>query len=77
MVKMMSMVTRSTVDICQAALHDQEWSCGDMAFHDGPAIVWQVFAHRAEQRIVARAPTQAEAWSLAAEQVRDIAASVK
>jgi hypothetical protein len=70
---MMGMETRSTIDICQAALHDQEWSCGDMAFHDGPAIVWQVFAQRAEQRIVARAPTQAEAWSLVAKQTLKVA----
>ena len=71
-VKTMCMETRTTVNACQAVLHDRGWSCGDMAFYDGHAVVLQVFAHQAEQRIAAQAPTQGEAWLAAAEQARTI-----
>lgn len=59
-----------TVDACAHALHRLGWSSGEMAFNNGRAVVWQVYAHRGDQRIVARAPTQSEAWVAAAEQAR-------
>jgi hypothetical protein len=69
---MMNVETQSTVDICKAALHGREWSCEDMVFHDGRAFVWQVSPRRGDQRIVAWAPTQGEAWAAAAGQARKI-----
>ena len=39
------------------------WSVGDIATLDlAGRRVWHVYGHRGEQRILARAPTQAEAW---------------
>lgn len=46
-----------------------------MAFDDGQAVVWQVFAHRDDQRIVARAPTQGEAWAAATRQAERVGAA--
>lgn len=57
-----------TVDDRSSFLRFLGWSCGDMAFNEGRAVVWQVFALRGDQRIVARAPTQSEAWVAAVEQ---------
>lgn len=57
-----------TVDAGANALHQRGWSCGDMEFNDARTAVWQVYAHRGDQRIVARAPTQNEAWAAAVEQ---------
>ncbi|HEX3999418.1 MAG TPA: hypothetical protein VHX65_12780 [Pirellulales bacterium] len=61
-----------TVDECSNVLHRLGWSCGDMAFNDGRAVVWQVFAHRGDQRIVVRAPRQGEAWAAATRQAMKV-----
>ena len=42
------------------------WSCGDVAFYRDGRKVWQVYAHRGEQRVIAEALTQGEAWIEAA-----------
>lgn len=53
---------RRTVDRAQRLLRILGWSYGDMSHFDGIATIWQVYAHRDEQRIVARAFGQAQAW---------------
>lgn len=52
-----------TVDDAELALTLLEWSIGDarLALPSGP--VWQVYAHRAPERIVARRWSQREAWA--------------
>ena len=53
-----------TIDDAHARLHAHGWSVGDIATLDfAGRRVWHVYAHREEQRILARAPTQAEAWA--------------
>ncbi len=55
--------TFQTIDDAQANLHLAGWSVGDIQTLDlEGCTVWHVYAHRGEQRILARAPTQAEAW---------------
>ena len=45
------------------------WSFGDLCYRDrGEPAVWQVYAHRDEDKIVVRAPTQAAAWDEALRQ---------
>ena len=52
-----------TTDDAHTRLHDAGWSVGDIQTIDlAGRCVWHVYAHRAEQRILARAPSQAEAW---------------
>ncbi len=62
----------ATVDTCAAALHCLGWSCGDLAFDEGNGLVWQVFAHNGEQKILVRAASQADAWSAAADQASEL-----
>ena len=54
------------VDAWQAELHEAGWSIGDMAILTPAGLVWMVFGHCGEERIVAKAPTQADAWRAAA-----------
>jgi hypothetical protein len=57
-----------SVDASCAALHQLGWSCGDLAFDVRERPVWQVFAHKGEQKIVTRAASQADAWWAAVDQ---------
>lgn len=61
-----------TIDSYSDTLHRAGWSSGDLSFNNGERLVWQVYAYRGDQRIVARASTQSEAWWLAAKQARDV-----
>jgi hypothetical protein len=61
-------MNRSNIDACQITLHELGWSCGDLAYRDDDRVVWQVFARRGEQNIVARATRQRDAWQAAVEQ---------
>ena len=56
------------------SLHDLGWSCGDVAFYEDKGIVWVVYAHRGDQKVVARAPLQRDAWDSAAEQAERLKA---
>jgi hypothetical protein len=51
-----------TIDACQARLHAAGWSIGDMAVRTSKGMMWVVFAHRGDERVVARAQRQAAAW---------------
>jgi len=52
-----------TTDNAHTRLHAAGWLVGDIETLDAAGRhVWHVYAHRGEQRILARAPTQAEAW---------------
>jgi hypothetical protein len=44
------------------------WSYGESRHLEGERLVWQVYAHRVEDRIVVNAPSQAEAWDEALRQ---------
>jgi len=57
------------IDTITSELANRGWSLGDLAFYQGAAPVWQVFGHCDEQRVVARAPSQQDAWRLAADLV--------
>ena len=53
-----------TIDDAHAQLHAAGWSVGDIATSDlAGRRVWNVYLYRGEQRILARAPTQTEAWA--------------
>ena len=52
-------------DAAYSLLHAVGWSIGDTAYRN-PAtrrLVWMVYCHRGEQRIVAKAQSQAAAWN--------------
>jgi hypothetical protein len=55
-----------SADACEKELHAAGWSIGDLAIHTPTGVVWMVYARRGEQRIVAKAPKQADAWRAAA-----------
>jgi hypothetical protein len=55
-----------TIDACQARLHTAGWSIGDMAVRTSEGVMWVVLAHRGDERVVAKAPSQATAWKEAA-----------
>ena len=55
-----------TVDAWQSELREADWSIGDMAVLAPAGLFWMVFGQCGDQRIVAKAPTQAEAWREAA-----------
>ena len=54
------------VDAWQAELRKAGWSIGDMAVLTPTGLAWMVFGHCGDQRIVAKAPMQADAWREAA-----------
>jgi hypothetical protein len=56
-----------TIDEAAALLHRAGWSAGDLAIKAAAGVIWTVFAHREEQRIVIRAQTQQAAWQCAAD----------
>jgi hypothetical protein len=51
-----------TIEECQDELHGCEWSVGDMAISTATGTVWMVFAHRGDERVVAKVPGQLAAW---------------
>jgi hypothetical protein len=55
-----------------ALLHVAGWSVGDVLFLTADGAVWLVTGTNGENKIEARAATQAEAWHLAAEQARSL-----
>jgi hypothetical protein len=54
------------VDAWQADLREAGWSIGDMAILTPAGLAWMVFGQCGDERIVAKAPTQADAWREAA-----------
>jgi hypothetical protein len=58
----MSATAANTIDACQAHLHAKGFSIGDMAVRSTRGTMWAVFAHRGNERLVARARTQSAAW---------------
>ena len=59
------------IDAAQGELARHGWSAGDMALTTAAGLIWMVYAHRGEHRIVAKAASQATAWSEAARLSRD------
>jgi hypothetical protein len=57
-------------DTSQAKLHDAGWSVGEIAVRTPAGAVWMVYCHRGDQRIVAKASNQEDAWREAAEMVK-------
>ena len=51
-----------TVDACQARLHAEGLSIGDMAVRTAKGTMWMAFAQRGDERVVAKARRQATAW---------------
>jgi hypothetical protein len=62
-----------TIDGCAAHLYATGWSVGDTWFMTDAGIVWQVDGSNGENRLLARAPTQAGAWRLSCEQAASFA----
>jgi hypothetical protein len=56
-------------DTSQAKLHDAAWSVGEIAVQTPAGAVWMVYCLRGDQRIVAKAPRQTDAWREAANMV--------
>lgn len=54
------------VDAWQGELREGGWSIGDVSVFTPAGLVWMVFGHCGDQRIVAKAPTQVDAWREAA-----------
>ncbi len=61
------------VDAWQTELHDAGWSTGDMAIVTPAGPAWMVYGCRGEQRIIAKAAKQADAWREAANMLARIA----
>jgi len=61
----MSATAADTIDACQARLHAEGFSIGDIAIRATKGTMWVVFAHRGRERLVAMARTQATAWRAA------------
>ena len=57
----MKLAAANTIDACQACLHAAGWSIGDVAVDKEGSIHWMVFAHKDDQRVVAKARRQVEA----------------
>jgi hypothetical protein len=57
-----------TVDESFARLRAGGWSVGDVGLLTAAGAVWQVDANNGRHTIIARAPSQAEAWQLACRQ---------
>ena len=55
-----------TIDDAQRELARLGWSTGDMAVTTPSGVLWLVYAHRGEHRIVVKAASQATAWREAA-----------
>ena len=51
-----------TLDEAQQALHATGWSTGDTATCESGQLVWLVYCHRAEQKLVTKGPSRLEAW---------------
>jgi hypothetical protein len=51
-----------TVDDYAAELRRLGWSAGDVLVHSEDGSQWMVYAHRGEERIVAKARSQTDAW---------------
>ena len=66
------MATYPSPDESFALLHAAGWSVGDVRVLTGEGPVWQVTGTNGENRIAARAETQAEAWHQAAGQARSL-----
>jgi hypothetical protein len=49
------------IDECAARLHTAGWSVGETCFTTNAGVVWQVDGTNGENRLLARAPTQAGA----------------
>ena len=60
-----------TIDEYQAQIHRHRWSAGDLANSSSAGVTWMVYAHREQQHIVAKAPSQTEAWREAARLIGD------
>lgn len=59
-----------TIDEAAAWLHRTGWSAGDLATRTAAGLMWMVFAHRREQRIIGRGDTQHAAWRTALDTAR-------
>ena len=51
-----------TTDDFYSRLHDAGWSVGDVAFNVDGQRLWMVYCHRGDEKIVAKNPSQRDAW---------------
>ena len=51
-----------TSDDFYSRLHDAGWSVGDVSFKLGDRRLWLVYCHRGDEKIVAKNPSQRDAW---------------
>jgi hypothetical protein len=53
------------LDRAQQTLYDAHWSTGDTAVQENGKLVWHVYCHRGEQKLVARGQSRIETWQAA------------
>ena len=51
-----------TIEQCQTDLHKLGWSVGDALIRTDDGLRWVVRCHRGEERVVAKASSQSDAW---------------
>ena len=51
------------IDSAQTKLRDAGWSTGDTSQPEAGKLVWSVFCHRGETKLIARGASRAEAWA--------------
>jgi len=51
-----------TIDEAHSRLHATGWSSGDVGILEAGKLVWQVFAHKGDIKLVAKSHNRIEAW---------------
>jgi hypothetical protein len=51
------------IDSARTKLRDTGWSTGDIAVSESGKLVWSVFCHRGETKLVVRGVSRTEAWT--------------
>jgi hypothetical protein len=54
-----------SIDDCHSRLKSLGWSVGDACIVENGQRFWQVFCQKGDQKVVARAGSQTEAWRAA------------
>ena len=63
----------ATLDALQQSLHEAGWSTGDIATLANGQLLWHVYSHRGEHKLVAKADSRLEAWQAAVKMAAELA----
>ena len=61
-----------TVDSAHRSLHEARWSIGDTATLENGQLIWHVYCHRGEHKLVAKGPSRFEAWQAAVKMAAEL-----